>query len=247
MSSSDFSDAAELIASRRYSSNRAESVSHGPSSCVITLLVTCDVPHGSADAGHLPHSANRKIGSSPSGAAAVSTSAGTFAAEMQQWQGSPRQWLQSGAQAAHVTGMSRRCVKLTFVEVGCSASHQQQGHRRATAEPMQTLSKDHLARTSTNISSFCSLGSSAGGRMGAPSTTGPWGRRLLGSSRGAQDTSMRAVAEVVWAAAHGQGIPVPHRQSKLTRYLQDTLKPSGETQSCLCDVYLNAQHCQPTA
>ena len=40
---------------------------------------------------------------------------------------------------------------------------------------------------------------------------------------------MRAVSEVVWAAAHGKGVPVPNRACKLTRYLQDTLCPSGET------------------
>ena len=40
---------------------------------------------------------------------------------------------------------------------------------------------------------------------------------------------MRAVSEMVWAAAHGKGVPVPHRACKLTRYLQDTLCPSGET------------------
>ena len=39
---------------------------------------------------------------------------------------------------------------------------------------------------------------------------------------------MRSVAEVVWAAAHGKGLPVPHQACKLTRYLQDTLCPSGE-------------------
>lgn len=41
-----------------------------------------------------------------------------------------------------------------------------------------------------------------------------------------------AVSEVVWAAARGRHVPVPYRLSKLTRYLQDTLKPSG---TCLTD------------
>lgn len=43
-----------------------------------------------------------------------------------------------------------------------------------------------------------------------------------------QQSTMRAVSEVVWAAAHGKGVPVPNRACKLTRYLQDTLCPSGE-------------------
>ena len=40
---------------------------------------------------------------------------------------------------------------------------------------------------------------------------------------------MRSVSEVVWAAAHGKGMPVPYRACKLTRYLQDTLCPSGKS------------------
>lgn len=43
---------------------------------------------------------------------------------------------------------------------------------------------------------------------------------------------MRSVSEVVWAAAHGKGMPVPYRACKLTRYLQDTLCPSGESTCC---------------
>lgn len=49
----------------------------------------------------------------------------------------------------------------------------------------------------------------------------------VGAGKG-QDITMRTVAEVVWAAAHGKGVPVPHRQCKLTRYLQDTLHPQGQ-------------------
>lgn len=44
---------------------------------------------------------------------------------------------------------------------------------------------------------------------------------------------MRSVSEVVWAAAHGRGMPVPYRACKLTRYLQDTLCPSGDISCCL--------------
>ena len=43
-----------------------------------------------------------------------------------------------------------------------------------------------------------------------------------------QDSTMRSVSEVVWAAAHGKGVPVPNRACKLTRYLQDTLCSSGQ-------------------
>ena len=38
---------------------------------------------------------------------------------------------------------------------------------------------------------------------------------------------MWAVSEVVWAALRGRNVPVPYRLTNLTRYLKDTLKPSG--------------------
>ena len=52
---------------------------------------------------------------------------------------------------------------------------------------------------------------------------------------------MRSVSEVVWAAAHGKGMPVPYRACKLTRYLQDTLCPSGNI-TC-CPKQLPGMHC----
>ncbi len=46
-------------------------------------------------------------------------------------------------------------------------------------------------------------------------------------SGGAADNVQWVVSEVVWAAARGHGVPVPWRLSRLTRYLQDTLQPTG--------------------
>ena len=97
------------------------------------------------------------------------------------------------------------------------------GARRVSAEPLQ---QTQLSRTSTTLSSFRSMGSTASSRW-AVASGGAGSRKGGAGAVNGQDISMRAVAEVVWAAAHGKGVPVPHRQCKLTRYLQDTLNPSG--------------------
>lgn len=112
MSPSDFSDIAELIASRRSSSSSAHSLSHGPSSCIITLLVTADLPSAPASHDAPPGSAR---GQKCSSSAAVSDSLPRH--------GSPtgQGVLQRGAEAHGAHGMSRCCVKLSFVEVGCAA------------------------------------------------------------------------------------------------------------------------------
>ena len=224
MSPSDFSDMAELIASRRYSSSSAHSLSHGQSSCIISLLVTVDLPSAPVSHGPLPRSARGLKPNSPSPSAAASTSA--VAHDSLRWQGSPtgQGGLQRGVSAHDAIGTCRSCIKLSFVEVGCAAAGVKQPARRVSAEPLQ---QTQLSRTSTSLSSFRSMSSTSSSKWAvAGSGAGPR-QAGVGAGRG-QDSSMRAVAEVVWAAAHGKGVPVPHRQCKLTRYLQDTLHPAGE-------------------
>ena len=224
MSPSDFSDVAELIASRRYSSSSAHSLSHGQSSCIITLLVTVDLPSAPASHGSLLRSARGLKPNSPSASAAASTSA--VAPGSLQGHGSPtgQGGLQRGVTAHDAVGTCRSCIKLSFVEVGCATAGVKQPARRVSAEPLQ---QTQLSRTSTSLSSFRSMSSTSSSKWAvAGSGAGPR-QAGVGAGRG-QDGGMRAVAEVVWAAAHGKGVPVPHRQCKLTRYLQDTLHPAGE-------------------
>ncbi|KAL0028659.1 hypothetical protein WJX79_008659 [Trebouxia sp. C0005] len=74
-----------------------------------------------------------------------------------------------------------------------------------------------------------------------PHINGAAGSRGMGRGK-VQDSTMRSVSEVVWAAAHGKGVPVPNRACKLTRYLQDTLCPSGRAVGIMCvDPAISAQ------
>lgn len=228
MSPTDFNDMAELIASHRSSSSAAHSMSHGPGSCIITLLVTADLPSVSVSHGSLPSSARGQKRNSPRAAAAASNSAVASDLGLQRGSLIGHASVQRGDKTHNVHGTTQSCIKLSFVEVGCAAPETRQAARRASAEPLQHM---QLSRTSTSLSSFVSMSSTTSSRWAGPgSGTSP--RRVgMGAGKG-QDGTMRAVAEVVWAAAHAKGVPVPHRQCKLTRYLQDTLHPEGE----LCEL-----------
>ncbi|KAL0051815.1 hypothetical protein WJX82_002647 [Trebouxia sp. C0006] len=207
-SPADFANMLTLISGRRHQSSSSHPhmyTSHAPSSCIVTLLVTADVPTAS-----VPSSARRRSSDPQSGE--------------RQSQGLP--------------AMTTVCSKLSFVEIGSSAVASATG-------PMRTVSagplRHQLSRTSTSVSTVSSyaLCSSMGDRrQSVPSGKGPV-RNGAGGSRGvgrgkAQDSTMRSVSEVVWAAAHGKGVPVPNRACKLTRYLQDTLCPSGRAVGIMC-------------
>ncbi|KAL0034861.1 hypothetical protein WJX77_010604 [Trebouxia sp. C0004] len=211
----DFANMLSLISGRRHQSSSSHPhmyMSHAPSSCVITLLVTADVPTAS-----VPSSAKRRS-SNP----------------------------QSGTQSQGLPAMTRVCSKLSFVEVGSSAVAGATG-------PMRTVSagalRHQLSRTSTRVStvsSYARCSSMRDRRQSLPSGEGPIRNGAAGSrgvGRGkAQDSTMRSVSEVVWAAAHGKGVPVPNRACKLTRYLRDTLCPSGRAVGIMCmDPAISAQ------
>ncbi|KAK9813039.1 hypothetical protein WJX72_007912 [[Myrmecia] bisecta] len=120
------------------------------------------------------------------------------------------------------SGDRRTCSKLTFVEVGGSSS----GPLPASSTTVGRLKAIGLKHA---LSPAAPAAPSAA--FGGPKAAAA-GKR--GGGVNLQDNVMWAVSEVIWAAARGRNIPVPYRLCKLTRYLQDTLTPSGKALVLLC-------------